>query len=596
MFLIKTNKSKAHRQRVIFSIAILIIILLFIKFFEITVLRQEEFKEASLANSLRDIYSNAPRGMIYDRNSTPIVDNRPTYDLKFTPVDITDDFNYKLLSKLANINKDSLKNKIDKNRNNFKKFTPVLLKRHVQFKDMSKIQEYKLDFPGLLFSEFPARAYPNNAKATHILGYLRAISDDINIFNKNNNCDIKYRRGDVHGYTGIEKIYECDLKGEDGISYYLYDVRGLNLGLYNSEENISTVNGKDLFLTIDIKLQEYAESFMNDSTKGSIILMDPSSGDILTMVSYPEYNLQSFTGPIPVGLWNEWNSDSIGFPLMNRAIQGTYPPGSVLKLVTAAYALDNNIVNKNYKVDCKGTYSFYDETYSCWNTSGHGPMNLTESIRHSCNIYYFDLIKDIRIDDWANIIKAFGFGKKTNIDLPAEVSARIPDRKYMNNRYGKSGQNGGWSQGYLMNFVIGQGDVTATPLQVIQMTNLFATNGNTFEPHLKLGKDKSPVNVELKEETWSVINKAMWEVVNHSSGTGWRAKNKNFNVWGKTGTSQNPHGEDHSWFTGYARLESNDLVSAVVIIEQGGKGSGKSTMIAGKLFDYYNDLNNNENN
>ena len=370
----------------------------------------------------------------------------------------------------------------------------------------------------------------------------------------------------------------------------------MNLGLYDSRKNIPAVNGNDLYLTIDLRLQGYAESFMNDSTKGSIILMDPMSGEVLTMVSYPEYNLKSFTGPIPADLWNKWNSDTLGVPLMNRTIQGVYPPGSVLKPIAAAYALDNNIVNKNYKVDCKGKYDFYGESYSCWNTEGHGPMNLVESIKHSCNIYYFDLIKDIPIDDWSEIVKSFGFGKKTNIDLPSEVPAKIPDREYMNKKYGKSGKNGGWSQGYLMNFVIGQGDVTSTPLQVIQMTNLFATNGKTFEPRLKLDKISNPVEVDIQLKTWEIINQAMWEVVNKNGGTGWTAKNKNFDVWGKTGTAQNSHGEDHSWFTGYARLENNDLVSVVVMIEQGGKGSDKGAEIAGKLLNYYNDLKNNEKN
>jgi len=245
--------------------------------------------------------------------------------------------------------------------------------------------------------------------------------------------------------------------------------------------------------------------------------------------------------------------------------------------------LDNNIISKDWTVDCNGIYDFYNEKYSCWNKSGHGPTNLVESIRHSCNVYYYELITKININDWSSMAKSFGFNNNSNIDLPSEKSGIIPDRKYMNKKYGKFG----WAQGHLLNFVIGQGDVLSTPLQVLQMINLIATNGHTFEPHLKLNKKVNPVTLELKKTTWDIINKAMWEVVNKTGGTGWRAQQNNNKIWGKTGTSQNPHGEDHSWFSGYAKLDNDNLMSLTVIIENGGKGSGEGSIIAGKLFDYY---------
>ena len=198
------NKSKSDRQRALFFISISIIFLLSIKFFHITVIKHKELNVSSEANSLRKVYYTAPRGIIYDRNSKPIVDNMPTYDLKFTPVLVSDKFNYKLLSKLINIHEDTLRQVISKSKKKFKKFNPIVLKRHVKFGDMSRIQEYKLDFPGLFFAEFPARTYPSNTKSTHILGYLREISDDM--LNENI-CDSEYKWGDVHGFTGIEKIY-----------------------------------------------------------------------------------------------------------------------------------------------------------------------------------------------------------------------------------------------------------------------------------------------------------------------------------------------------------------------------------------------------
>ena len=576
------NKSKSHRQKIIFLISVFIIVLLEIKFFHIAVVKHKELNVSSEANSLRKIYDNAPRGIIYDRNSVPVVDNMPTYDLKFTPFLISEHFNYKLLSRLININEDSLRQVVLKGKGKFKKFDPITIKKHVQFEDMSKIQEYKLEFPGLFFSEFPARVYPSNASTTHVLGYLREVPDAIL---RSGICNHKYKLGDIYGETGIEKIYECDLKGQDGLEYHLYDVKGLNHGVYDSKKSTQAINGENLHLTIDIRLQEYAESLM-ENKKGSVIAMDPETGGVLAMVSFPDYDLKSFTGPVPTKLWSDWNSDDNN-PIMNRAIQGLYPPGSVLKLVAASYALDNNIVSENWTVDCKGSYDFYGQTYHCWNRDGHGPTNLLESIKHSCNVYYFELIKNINIDDWSSIAKSFGFNNQTNIDLSSEKSGLIPSREYMNDRYGKFG----WAQGHLLNFVIGQGDVTATPIQVLQMINLISTKGNTFEPHLKLNKQAKPFTLNLKAATWDAINESMWQVVNYTGGTGWRAKINNNKVWGKTGTSQNPHGEPHSWFAGYTTIESGDMMSIAVIIENGGKGSGEGSIIAGKLFDYYRELN-----
>ena len=575
------NKSKSHRRKIIFYTAIFIIILLELKFFHITVVKHKELNVSSEANSLRKIYYNAPRGIIYDRYARPIVDNMPTYDLKFTPILISDNFNYTLLSDLININEDTLRQIISKGKKKFKKFDPIVIKRHVQFEDMSRIQEYKLNFPGLFFSEFPARIYPSNVRATHVLGYLRVVPDKIL---KSSLCNHQYKLGDVYGETGIEKIYECDLKGQDGLEYHLYDVKGLNHGIYDSKRNTQAVNGNNLYLTIDLRMQEYAELLMKDK-KGSIIAMDPNSGDILAMVSFPDYDLKSFTGPIPANLWEDWNSD-INNPIINRSVQGLYPPGSVLKLIAASYALDHNIISKDWTVDCKGTYDFYGENYSCWNKEGHGPTNFMQSIRHSCNVYYFELIKNINIDDWSSIAKSFGFGNKTNIDLSAEIKGIIPDRKYMNDKYGRFG----WAQGHLLDFVIGQGDVAATPIQVLQMINLIATKGNTFEPRLNMNREKSPFTLKLKTKTWNLINQSMWEVVNYSGGTGWRAKINNNKVWGKTGTSQNPHGEPHSWFAGYTKLNNGKVMSLAVIVENGGKGSGEGSIIAGKLFNYYNKL------
>ena len=558
-------------------ILFLTFIIIFCRFFYLQIYQYSKYTAESRNNSIRKISLHAPRGIIYDRNEIPLVDNRQIYDLSIIPFDVTDQFNYNFLSNQVGISSKKLRASIIKGKKSFNRFRPIKIKRHIDFEARSHIEENKLYFPGIIFSEFPARTYPNSANLTHVLGYLRAVTDpSTSILQKN----MDYKIGDVYGFSGIERVYESYLRGLDGTEYRLVDIYGLDHGIYTDNPGKKPIKGKPLNLSIDSKLQSLIEELFKGK-KGAAICMIPSSGEVLAFISAPDYDLNSFAGPVPKDVWNDWNTDTER-PLINRGVQGLYPPGSTFKLIAAALAIEKGIMKSSLNINCTGVYKFGDRDFHCWNTSGHGEVNMDKAIRYSCNIFFYNLIQKLSFDDWQKIAQEFKFGEKTGIDLFGEKKGLVPSRKYMNNKYGRYG----WATGNLLTFVIGQGDVLVTPIQVAQMMNIIATRGQTKKPHLLYGDQSADLNTTLKPSTWDFLQRVTWDVVNSHDGTGRAAKIEGGDVHGKTGTSQNPHGEDHSWFAGYLVKDGIPILSLAVLVEHGGKGSVEAASISHKIFKY----------
>ena len=520
---------------------------------------------------------NAPRGIIFDRNHIPIVDNRQIYDLSLIPFDVTDNFNYEIFEKVTGLEVNEIAVSVKTKKNSFYRFRPFTVKRHIDFEKRSQLEENKLDLPGMMFSEFPARTYPDSAKLTHVLGYLRVVTEESSI---NPPGDLEYKLGDVFGFSGIEKMYESMLRGKDGTEYRLVDIYGIDHGVLHENPGTLPNPGEHLILSIDAKMQALVEKLFRDK-KGAVLVLAPESGEVLAFHSAPDYNLNSFAGPVPIELWEGWNSDP-DKPLLNRVIQGLYPPGSTLKLAAAALAVEKNKVSTDWKVYCSGVYGFGDRDFHCWNTAGHGEVDLNLAIQQSCNVYFYHLMQKMSFEEWQEIVEQFKFGEKSGIDILGEKRGNVPNKAYMNSRYGRYG----WAAGNLLTFIIGQGDVLVTPLQVAQFMSLIATGGKTYQPHLVKNQKTAEVQVNLKQETWNFIQQAAWNVVNHKEGTGKQAAVKSGEVHGKTGTAQNPHGEDHSWFAGFMKMKGNPVVSLAVIVEHGGKGSVEAASISKHIFQY----------
>ena len=554
-----------------------IFVILFFRFYHLQIYQHSKYETKAGNNSVRKISLHAPRGIIYDRNGIPIVDNRQIYDLSVIPFDVTNQFDYRMVSKRTGVSSIELKEKIAKGKKSFHRFRPIPIKRHINFETRSHLEENKLSLPGTIFSEFPARTYPVKAKLTHVLGYLRAVTElSVSIPNQ----ELDYKLGDVLGFSGIERIYESILRGRDGTEFRLVDIYGIDHGVYQDNPGLQPTPGKALNLSIDSELQALIEDLFRGK-KGAAICMMPQSGEVLAFVSAPDYDLNSFAGPVPIELWERWNTDSER-PLLNRGIQGLYPPGSTFKLIGAALAKEESIVDKNWTVNCNGVYHLGDRDFHCWNNAGHGIVNMDKAIFQSCNIYFYHLIQKLSFNNWKAMAENFGFGATTGIDLLGEKGGLVPGKKYMNKKYGRYG----WATGNLLTFIIGQGDILVTPIQVAQMMSIIATRGNTKTPHLLVDSPSENIIVSLKSTTWDFLQQATWNVVNHEDGTGKAAKVLGGEVHGKTGTAQNPHGENHSWFAGYLVKDGVPILSLAILVEHGGKGSVEAALISHKIFKY----------
>ena len=292
-------------------------------------------------------------------------------------------------------------------------------------------------------------------------------------------------------------------------------------------------------------------------------------GEILAAVSAPDFDPELFTGLILESTWNEIR-DHPEKPLLNRFIQGVYPPGSIVKMITQAALIEKVDFDPNINIECNGSYQFGDRLFGCWWDEGHGSLDLTGAMVNSCDIYFYQSIQTMELDQLAEMFSEFGFGEKTQIDIPGEVHGLVPYKEYMNKRHGRYN----WSKGALLNIGIGQGEILVTPIQVLNYLNLIATKGLAYRPHIVM-VDEPPTNKipELSDETWDRIISDMRLVIVDENGTGKNAEPNipDMTVYGKTGTAENAHGESHAWFVGWAEY-LNEKYSIVILLENAGSG------------------------
>jgi len=560
---------KSNNRNLVFVLYSFLIFIVLCQYFNLQVLNYKKYQLKAGNNSLRKIILQAPRGIIYDRNNKPIVDNKSIYNINIIPKDFNkDSFNYDLINDIAGINKNSLDSIVLSNKSTIKQFKPHIIKSNIDFKMKSILEENKLDIKGLYFSNSPVRTYTSKCNLSHVLGYLRNLDDII-------------------GYSGIEKFYEKELKGVNGLEYHLVDRFGIDQGLFTNDNTMLPKQGTDLFLSIESDLQSFSEELMRDKI-GSIIVMDPKSGEVITMLSSPSYELNSFAGEIPYKIWDKLINNK-NKPFNNRAIQSSYPPGSIFKLILAAIVLDKNIISKDWKINCNGKYQFYDKTFHCWKDEGHGIVTLNKAIQQSCNIYFYNLIQKIDFNLWSQEVSKFGFGHYSGIDLPSENKGLVPNKVYMNNKYKNKG---GWSKGHLLNLSIGQGETMVTPIQIINLINIISNEGKYITPHLnKEYKYLKEHKINYNQNVWKILKSSMYDAVNKKGGTAYKTiiNNKDVKVYGKTGTAQICSNCDllpHAWFGGFIELSNGNKYSITIIIENGGKGSNKPTMMAKKIFQF----------
>jgi penicillin-binding protein 2 len=540
----------------------------------------------SQRNRIRRIIVQPKRGTIFDRNGVVLVENMPSYSVSAIPYESEkDDSLFFHIAGILSQDVREIQSKIQSARG---PFTPVKLARDVEFSTLIRIEERKLDFPGILFDIEPKRHYPGGVRAPHLFGYIGEISQ----------AELKERgneglqKGDIIGKKGIEKIYDRTLRGKPGYAYHEVDALGRVVRDLDIGGKSPPVSGNDLYLTLDAKLQKLAEELF-DQKNGGVILLDVRNGGVLVDCSKPDYDPFIFSGLLEMDAWRDLINDP-DKPLYDRMIQSTFPPGSTFKLILATAALQKNAVNLSEKTVCNGYVRLGNRTFNCWKKDGHGAVDFMEAIKRSCNVYFFRLMPRVDLDDWAAFARDFGFGKVTGIDLANESSGNQPDREYLDQIYGKNG----WSKGTLYNMAIGQGDVLVTPLQMAQLAMIIANKGHYYQPHVldrtydvetKEMIPFHPVGKSTKlvsEEVYDVIRKAMLSVVNEEGGTGRASWIRDVLVAGKTGTAQNPHGESHAWFIGFAPFD-NPQVAICVFVENGGGGGAVAAPLAGEMLKAY---------
>lgn len=581
------------RSKKIFIFIQVLTVFLLLNFWKIQVLDHKKYWEKSEANRMREVVLPSQRGLIKDRGETILADNKASFKVSIIRENCEDyDKSCRKISRLLKIEEDVLKERI-KRYESFPVFKPIVIKENLSFEEVAVIEARKLEFPELFLQAEPKRFYPFGNLAAHALGYIQELSGE----EVKNGLYQQRRLGDLIGKTGVEKVYEATLVGTDGEALEIVDSMGRSKGEIAKRE---PEKGQNIILTLDYALQEKAEELL-EGREGAVVMMDPQTGEIIALASYPTFDPNKFINRFTSKEWLDL-VNSPEFPLENRAIRGQYAPGSIFKLVIDLGALELGLVDEETTFTCKGKIKIYNEPFTCWVEKGHGEMNLIQAIRNSCNIYHYQVGKKMGIDEISRYAKMLGFGAKTGIDLPGEKTGLVPDPQWK-----REVRKERWQPGETISVSIGQGPLLVTPLQVALYTSIIANRGRKVTPHLLNSQSLTGKRVlserdavEIEPSTFETIIRGMWEVVNNG-GTGWAANVKGFDICGKTGSTQLISTEKdekmkkkekaevtktHSWFTGFAPRDNPKIV-VTVIIEYGGMGGATAAPLARKLFDFY---------
>ncbi len=574
-----SNSDMDGKKYFYISVLVLFFLVLTVQFYRLQISHSSIYFEKSYQNSVKMVTRLPVRGNIYDRNGQLIVDNRPAFSLYLIPAETTE-HTLEIISSISNIPKDDIKKELRKSG----RFQPVKVMRQVDLKKLIWIQENIIDLPGVEWKVEPKRHYVRSSGLAHLLGTLGEVDEnDLVIFSK-------LEPGDIVGKKALERIYDQDIRGNKGYRFVKVDAMGRVVEQIASEKSALPLPGKHLYLTIDMRLQAYADTLM-EGKRGALIAIDPRNGSILTLLSKPDYDISEFSGIISSELWDRLLNDP-HHPLYDRACQSGYPPGSTYKLVAAIAALNEGIIRPFRKSDCPGYFRIGRKVVKCWNTKGHGTLDLEGAIKNSCNVYFYQLGLLIGLDVWNKYSRLFHFGEKTGIELTNENQGLVPSVDYYDRVYGK----GNWTKGMLANLAVGQGELLVTPLQLVQFTTILANRGILYQPHLtsklvnpltgeeEIKRSKVTAIKGIDSTVYEIILRGMREVVD--GGTGWRAKIYGITGAGKTGTAQNPLPEDHAWYIGFAPFDEPEI-AICVLVENGGSGGAASAPIAGSFMKRY---------
>lgn len=578
--------SQEQRKYFVGSVFAITGIILLLRLFYVQIVA-DKYKLDSENNVLRYNTIYPSRGLIYDRNGTLVVHNEAAFDLMIVPKQLNE-FDTLKFCNLLDIEKKDVIERISKAKN-YSRYKPSLFLSQISAQEYAQIQEELYLFDGFYMQSRSLRKYPYGNSA-HIFGHIGEV--DKKLIESNS----YYKQGDYIGQSGIEKSYEENLRGRRGVQLIMVDVFNREMGSFeDGKYDSASVPGNNLILTIDQELQDYGERLMQNK-RGSIVAIEPATGEILALVSSPYFDPNVLVGRRRNQNYPKLVSDT-NKPLFNRALMAKYPPGSTFKLINALIGLQEGVIDENTRFSCYGGYNSGSFHMGCH--AHASPVNFEYSIQTSCNAYYSNVFRatidaqpsaEEGYNNWRKYVMQFGVGNPLEIDLPNELSGFVPESSYYDKYYRK----GGWNSLTVVSLAIGQGELGITPLQMANISTIIANRGYYIKPHLvKLIDNRQPENrplqldshiIDIDKVHFERLCSAMQKVVD--KGTGYLARIDSLEVCGKTGTVENPHGDDHSTFLAFAPRE-NPKIALSVYVENGVWGSRWAAPIAGLMIEKY---------
>ncbi|MBX3025878.1 penicillin-binding protein 2 [bacterium] len=583
-----------RRVSLAMTFAVVVVLLLGARLWHLQVLHGEEMAALSENNRIRLRRDPATRGRVVDRYGAVVIDSQASFDAVLVPEDARDlPSVVETLAPFLGQTTAETQAALDRAAGR-PAFQEVTIKRNLAYDEVAAIETHQVELPGVSLRVTPSRVYPHGPSLAHVLGYVGEVTQEEVERHPN------YRPGDVVGKAGLERQWEADLRGVEGGQQIEVDALGRELRVLDEAE---AVPGHTLVLSVDLALQEAAERALGDNA-GAVVALDPRNGDVLAMVSEPSFDPNAFTGGIKPALWRELTTHP-RHPLNARATQGQYPPGSTFKIIVAAAALEEGIVNPFTRIGCPGYLAFGNHTFRCWKHGGHGSVNVHDALVGSCDVFFYQVGSRLGVDTIARYAREFGLGAPTGIEIGNERSGLMPDSAWKKQRFKQP-----WQKGETLSVAIGQGAVTATPLQMAEAVATIAT-GVRYQPRLvqrveaidgSLVREIPPrvaAKLEVRDTVLKQVQEALVDVV--SRGTGKNAKLPDIAVGGKTGTSQvvtigrtrlkasqmKWNQRDHAWFVAFAPAEEPTIAIATLVEHADGGGGAVAAPIAKEVLKAY---------
>jgi len=533
--------------------------ILILSFFRTQILGHGKYQLQSETNRLRPIPLPAPRGIIYDRNGRVLAENVPGYTVSLLPGPEAN-----LRSTLARIaaiaNIDSIEIARVLQRARKAPYQPALVLSDAPFSVVSALEERRVAIPGLLIQAEPKRSYPDTAIVAHLVGYVGEVTEGERATRR----FAQVRLGGLVGKDGLEREYDDTLRGAEGVRFVEVSARGQMVREAEAAANLSPVPGTDLHTTIDLDLQKYISETFPAGQRGAVLALNPNTGEVLALYSAPGFDPNAFVGGISAQYWRSLNENPAR-PLLDRAIQARYPPGSVWKLAVAAMALKRGIAGPrtHMPIPCRGGLQYGNRFFRCWEAHGHGDLNLTDAIAQSCDVFFYQLGIKLGVSSLLEDANAWGFRGRTGIDLPGEIPSEFPTGpEYYDRLYGPRR----WTSAVALNLAIGQGENAQTLVQMVRLFQQLASDGRMRTPFVvraAASANTENASLDLTPEQLTILRRAMIAVVEQGTARGGRLQS--LQIAGKTATAQNPHGPDHGWFIGFAPAEKPEIVVGAIV-------------------------------